>query len=270
MPSFGGPWRLAMGLRPLDLANWLEADANRDGDLAEKARLLDHAPEVVVGVEAGSEAAQAELERLVVAAIASENRPSRVGEGSDEAAIVRAARLVQEDLCCFERREGRWVMTAACVCFPSRWTLRTKVGRDLAAIHAPVPGYDDALAHPVERFFDRLRPDRPMWRLNWTILDTDELHLPTPSARRTLALPEDLSNLTFRVERQTFRALPDSGAICFTIKTTTDRLGDLLDGRADLAHALRSTLESVTDDVAAYKGWTPLLEPLLDWLTARR
>ncbi len=33
-------WRLAMGLRPLDLAQWLEVDEHRDEELALKDQLL--------------------------------------------------------------------------------------------------------------------------------------------------------------------------------------------------------------------------------------
>ena len=66
------------------------------------------------------------------------------------------------------------------MCFPSRWTLSEKVGQNLSAIHGPVPGYAEALGGPVEALFNRLHPDRPVWRLNWTILDTNELHPQPP------------------------------------------------------------------------------------------
>ena len=41
-------WRLAMGLRPLQLEHWIEIDARRDEELALKAELLATKPEVVV------------------------------------------------------------------------------------------------------------------------------------------------------------------------------------------------------------------------------
>lgn len=271
LPVTGAPWRLTMGLRPLRAGTWLEVDGRRASELAQKASLLATAREDVVGIVPGSEFVQAELAALIAEDLATfHGEVSGTELAGDEPPIVAAARLVQEDLCCFERRGGRWFMTAACVCFPSRWTLATKVGADLTAIHDPVPGYDAQLAAPVERFFDRLEPSKPMWRLNWTVLDTDELHLPTPSARRALALPSDLGDLTFRVERQTFRALPVSGGVVFTIRTTTARLGDLVASDAAVAADLHATLSTVDDDVAAYKGWTDLLGPLLTWLEVRR
>ena len=50
-----------------------------------------------------------------------------------------------------ERRNGAWVMTAGVVCFPTRWRPSEKIGRTMAAIHEPVPRYDD-IATAVDRF----------------------------------------------------------------------------------------------------------------------
>jgi len=267
LPVTGKAWRLTMGLRPLPTHGWLEVDRHRDRELAAKADLLETAPDVVIGVAPGSDAAQRELEAAIIGDLAVhhglEVRSPLTG---DEVPIVRAARLVQEDLCLFERRGATWEMTAACVCFPSRWTLSEKVGRTLSAIHGPVPGYEEALAGPVEALFNRLHPDRPVWRLNWTILDTDELHLPTPSARRGLHLPDDLSTMTFRIERQTLRTLPETGAICFTIRTYTAPIGALLTDRPALAADLAATLRTVDGAMAEYKGWANLLPSLIAWL----
>ncbi len=129
--------------------------------------------------------------------------------------IVAASRLVQEDLCVLVR-EDTWRLRAACVCFPSRWDLATKIGTTLDDIHGPVPGYDDQLARPTTLFFDRLRPDRSFWRLNWTLLDSPDLFQPA-TARQA---PEgELEEWYFRVERQTLRSLARTRAVVFTIRT---------------------------------------------------
>ena len=41
-------WRMAMGLRPLDLDHWLEVDERRDDELELKRQLLDSSFDVVV------------------------------------------------------------------------------------------------------------------------------------------------------------------------------------------------------------------------------
>jgi hypothetical protein len=75
----------------------------------------------------------------------------------------------------------------------------------------------------------------------------------------------DLGDLTFRVERQTLRKMERSGAVVFTIRNYTTPLSVLCENN-EARVALLETLRTVQPDVAAYKGWTPLLEPLLAWL----
>src|SRR3546814_12081030 len=59
-----------------------------------------------------------------------------------------AGRLVQEDLCLMTAEGGAWRLAAASLCFPSRWRLADQLGRPMAAIHDPVPGFNDRLARP--------------------------------------------------------------------------------------------------------------------------
>jgi hypothetical protein len=183
--------------------------------------------------------------------------------------VVAASLLVQEDLCVLQDLGGQWSLTAACVCFPSRWSLTEKLGATLDAIHAPVPGFADELTAPATRFFDRLTVERPAWRLNWTLLDTPELFLPGPSTRREPWTSERLvGGLWFRVERQTLRRLASSGAIVFTIRTYVTALSELLDAHPETRVALADTLATVPPSVAAYKGWTGMIGPLVELLGA--
>lgn len=288
-----------MGLRPLDTDQWLEVDEKREADLREKARLLAAAHDRVAVALPGSEAPGRELFGAVVEHL-ERRHPGTLtrlpdgrwadrasGTTGDPAAthpVEAAARLVQEDLCLLERRpladgplggsNGSWIMTAACVCFPSRWDPASKLGLDVAGIHGPVPGYSEELAEPVEGFFDRLGVGRPVWRLNWTLLDSPELHLPDAATRPTAGAAgvagtaaADLGErLWFRVERQTLRRISDRPAVTFTIRTYVTRLDELVATRPEAAAALASTLATVPPDTAAYKGWQGLIDPLVAWL----
>ena len=102
----------------------------------------------------GSEAACEEVRELVAAAL---------GEELDDAGhpLEVAARRIHEDLVVMERRNGAWVMTAGVVCFPTRWRPSEKIGRTMAAIHEPVPRYDD-IATAVDRF--STVSNRAAWR----------------------------------------------------------------------------------------------------------
>jgi dimethylamine monooxygenase subunit A len=284
VPVDGGPWRLSMGLHRLDPGQWLELDEHRDGELRRRARLIDEVPDVVVATLPGSEAPARELLALVVDHLVARHPGLLVVDGStiherttgaavDAASahpVVTAARLVQEDLCVLERDEQAWRLSAACVCFPSRWSLASKLGQTLGGIHGPVPGFDQALGRQAATFFDRLAVDRPVWRANWTLLDTDEPHLPVPSDRLGRWSASDVGgSLWFRVERQTLRRLPASGAIVFTIRTYVRPLAEVVATTPGFAAALRDTMRTVSPDVAAYKGWVGLLEPLDAWLASQ-
>jgi hypothetical protein len=285
VPVGGGPWRLTMGLHRLDADHWLEVDEHRAQELRRKAQLVEEAHDVVVATLPRSEHASRELLELVVEYLIAHHpalieragdqlRDRTTGAVLDAAAghpIVTSSLLVQEDFCVLERDDDEaWRLTAACVCFPSRWSLVEKLGQSLAAIHGPVPGFQAELAGPAGTFFDRLSAERPVWRANWTLLDTDEPHLPEASGRLDRWSARELgSSLWFRVERQTLRRLPVSGAVVFSIRTYVAPLVDVIDATPGFAEALRGTMRTVSADVAAYKGWVGLLEPLDVWLGAK-
>jgi len=255
---------MTLGLRRLDLARWLEVDERREEELALKAALLSERHEdLVVHLPAGDEAAARTLD-AVVAWLAAHHPDLPRTPSPDLHPIDAAGRLVQEDLCVLTRRDGAWVLTAASVCFPSRWAPRQKLGLTLAAVHDPVPGYE-AITGPVDASLDRLTEQRPVWRLNWSVLPSAELcQLPGEHSRAEAAdggYP-GVHGLTFRVERQTLRRLPGTDAIVFTIRTTTAPLGEVV---ADpvRAHDLRTALAGVSPAHAGYKGWTGWLDRLI-------
>jgi hypothetical protein len=176
---------------------------------------------------------------------------SSVDVRRDDHPVVAAARLVQEDLCVLVRSDV-WRLQAACVCFPSRWNLASKLGTTLDDIHRPVPIYDVELSRPTNAFFERLKPDRSFWRLNWTLIDSPALHQPT-SARHS---PHgDLGDWFFRVERQTLRRLAKSGAIVFTIRNYVASAKDLCESHEEFGATLLSNLDTAPTAMQEYKGW---------------
>ncbi|MDR2983200.1 MAG: DUF3445 domain-containing protein, partial [Nocardiopsaceae bacterium] len=57
-----------------------------------------------------------------------------------------AGRLVAEDLCLMQASDHNdYRLVGASLCAPNRWRLDDKLGQPLDAIHAPVPGYGQAL-----------------------------------------------------------------------------------------------------------------------------
>lgn len=248
-------FRLAMGLRPLDLAEWLEGGDDARAQIARRRELIASRRAEVDAHLPGSAPACAELLDLVRAHLARHDPASLEGAPSDPEPLVAASLLVAEDLCVLERTVGGWTLTAATVCFPSRWRLADKIGTTLDAIHGPVPGYEEAIGAPTRAFFDRLSVEKPVWRLNWTLLDDPTLFQPAPGRPATAADPADL---VFRVERQTLRRLPVTGAVVFTIRTYCTRAGVLAARAPTFAADVWASLVSAPEASLAYKGWTGL------------
>jgi len=257
-------WRLAMGLRPLDPANWLEVDDQRDHELALKTRYLNEHRDVVVATRDEGDEASAELFDEVSAFLRTYHPGLALESQPGDHPIVAASRLIQEDLCVLVH-DDTWRLQAACVCFPSRWDLASKLGTTLDDIHRPVPGYDHELSRPTNSFFDRLRPDRSFWRLNWTLLDRAELHQPTAPRSSPRGGRDDWF---FRVERQTLRQLPRTKAIVFTIRTYVASLGAMIDHDDSFAELLVQAIDDAPEEMQEYKGWRGVARQLRDAIDA--
>ena len=254
----GPPW-LTMGTRGLDPAAWLLADDDRERDLALKEELLAtrHA-EVFAALDSPAvAAASGEVLELVVAA---------TGHDPDVSLhpLDAAGRLVQEDLCLLVLRDGVPYLDAASLCFPSYWRLRDKLGRPMSEVHAPVAHYEAELADKVDRFLQRLTPERPVWRRNWSIHDDETLFLPDPTPPRQVDPPD---GLWLRSERQTLRRLRTAAVVLFTIRTQQVPLLTLAD-RSDVARRMVAAIDAWSPDLIAYKGGHGATAAA-DWLRTR-
>lgn len=165
-----------------------------------------------------------------------------------------AGRLAQEDLCLLQLPpeagpETEYLLSAACLCFPSRWLLSEKIGRPLTPIHDPAPDYDADLARRVNRVFAALPVERPVWRANWSAAPTGALRLlPDPVLRRKEAAQ---GPFWLRVERQTLRRLPRTRAVVFGIRIHRRPFASLA---PQTAAALKAALEALSAAEAEYRG----------------
>ncbi|WP_323794975.1 DUF3445 domain-containing protein [Nisaea sp.] len=284
-PYASGKFQMAMGLVGLDLKDWFDVDQNRAVELQEKERLLGSQHDAVFGDLPGSEAAQREvlmllldnLERCHPGLITFDEGTVRVAETgksyslSDFAdhALDLAGRLVQEDLCLMTPGEEGYVLHAASLCFPARWVLGEKLGRPMMGIHEDVSGYAEKLRKPVDRFFTHLKADKPVVRLNWSVINDPALFQTSGKFRNDHQVEITAENagerLWLRVERQTLRRLPESGDILFTIRTFVDPLSSL-EARPDLAMGLRGAVADMPEGMQRYKSLLPFREALDGYL----
>lgn len=247
-----GSFRWRLGTRPLDLDDWIEFGPDGDAWVAEKAAVMrDHADTafaVVDGIEPDcGEIADALVEHL------GRSSPDRsVGLDPLLHPLDAAARLVPDDLVVMVEREGHLVFGGGSVCFPNRWDLRSKLGRSIADVHAPVARLNDQLEQAVDSFFDRLEPDRSFWRLGWGILDTAAGYTPIDGTAAPRPERPTIDDLHVRVERETLRRFPVHRSVLFTIRTYVAPLTTVL-ADPDDRQAIVRIVDAMPDEVRRYK-----------------
>ncbi|MBI1172247.1 DUF3445 domain-containing protein [bacterium] len=219
-------WRLP-GIQPLALQDWIEVDEAYAAQMAERARLMAEAADWVHVLPEAARPAAVEALDLVLTLLAAKpgfavgpqtvTRPDGVTVPIDRAApLLTLGALVQEDICLMQRQDDEHVLTAALLCFPASWTLAEKLGRPLTGIHRPVAPYDDQVARRVQRLFDAIRPEQPLWRMNAFLYADPALHQPKSEAAPRQRIGE---RPYLRAERQALVRLPKSDAVVFSIHT---------------------------------------------------
>lgn len=283
-PYDGSSPLFKIGLKPLDLNEWIDADDLLLAYLDEKARLGSTHPEEVFAAEPGTEAAQSEVLELLA-----EHLPTRYpdayvrrGEAIEivpdgrtvdlgaAPALRTAASLVQEDLVLMRRGDDGWRVAAGSLSFPSSWRLREKFGRPIHEVHGPVPGFGAGTRNNdlIARMFDHLQPRIPVLRWNWSIYNDDALYHPDSTAGHRLF--GDDTPVFLRVERQTLRKLPRTGDILFTIRIYVDPLA-CLEAQPDaarIASALAGQLLELDPEQLDYKSLTAERDRLVARLRA--
>lgn len=276
-PYDGSSKLFTIGLKPLDLHDWIDTDERLRDYLDEKDRLAVSVPHEIFGALPSSAEAQAEVLMLL-----GDHLPgrypetyARLGPQIDIVPAFRRIRLddpltpplltassmVQEDLVILQKWNGFWTVTAGALAFPSSWRLSDKLGRPMHLVHGPVPGFNEGTrnAQMIERMFDNLRPEMPVMRWNWSLYGDDELHHPEAgNGGRRFGEGEIAEHVFLRVERQTLRKLPETGAILFTIRIYIDPL-EALETHAEgpaIAKALIDQVDELTAEQLAYKGLT--------------
>ncbi len=104
-----------MGLRPLDLAQWLEVDEHREEELALKDQLLADSYNMVVATNPEGEQGSLELLEEIRSNLATFHPALANVPNGVEHPIVAASRLVQEDLCVLVREDDVAAARRLCV-----------------------------------------------------------------------------------------------------------------------------------------------------------
>lgn len=296
------PWQrlghqLKLGLRSRAEADWLPSgdlfgDTNlRARQIALKQTLSDARHRDIFAALPGSEPAGHEVYEMVRDHLTAHHPGTVAPPASPDPALHpldAAARLVPEDLLVLEARhhatadtitgssagssadssaagpETLWHLLAGALAFPAHWVLRDKMGLPLAAIHEPVPHYGARLERPMDKFFNAMQVGPISARMNWSLQADEDYYAPHRKDRVPLAVGDVETRLFLRVENQTLRKLPKTGAILFTIRTHMvpfQRWRDAPDAIADLL-TMCGEMSAAT---YAYKGIHLYEAALRDW-----
>lgn len=250
-PFVDEEYRPQLGLKPLLLSEWLEFGPDRDRQMDLKRQILRNHRDDAYQVMKSAHWACEELREVVedhLRTFVPGFTPYAVSGDPLEAVSM----WTQEDWALLSPT-APIRLEAACICFPSRWSLKEKIGRDFGALHGPVPEYA-SIAKPALSFMERIVTERPVWRLNWSIHDSAELFTPGPHPPRTdLTLSNVIDKTYLRLERQTLRRLPATGFVAFSIRTYLHPLREVVQDPAR-AQLLEASLTKLPPETAKYKS----------------
>lgn len=251
-PLDGSGYAMTLGVRPLLQEPRLEIDEEQ---LALKLALLGADPAFHFQALPGTEM----LQREAAQELGFANPPP-------ENALDWTGRQMAEDLLLLSGTPG-YPLVAGQLCFPNDWCLAGKLGRSIFEVHGPVPGFASTAGEATLKLFDKLKPERPVWRVNWAIKVTRRLDLPPlvnatfEAAKQEVTAANAGERCFFRIERQTLTRLPSG--ILFTVKTSVAPIHTL---EAAEREALAITLRTTPPEMLAYKGLTPFAAPLMAYL----
>lgn len=273
-PTDGKPFRLNMGLRALSDSDWLEGGDDLGRQIPERLALAVESRDVVYQELPGYRAAITELVNRITNNLTKFHQIQYQRQANilihlpthtevdleSPTVLLDLASIIGEDLVLLSREENEWKIVAGAVLFPSRWRLSEKIGKGMDAVHTPVPGFASALAPYMTATFDKISADRAVWRKNWSLHSTEDLHQPT-----SIHKPATPENYWWRTERQTLTRAECGEFLFFTIRNRAEPLHWIKES-PESAQAFAETLASFTPETIEYKGLQTDHQKIIDYL----
>lgn len=165
--------KMAMGLKRLDIDNWLTLDQNYLPEHEMRCNLLKNKKANVIECLEGSEEACYEVLEIVSCFMSSRfpqhftmthefGEPAIYNRLTDETFLVGrkcpnplevAARLAMEDFNILIKNPatGEYHLQASATLFPAGWKIQERIGYSMARLHGPVPKWQEKLGDHVNR-----------------------------------------------------------------------------------------------------------------------
>jgi dimethylamine monooxygenase subunit A len=169
---------------------------------------------------------------------------------ADTKTIESLGRSWEPDFVALDRAAPHQVR-GGCVCFPSGWSLREKIGKSLFLTHAPVPGLNEDLGANISKLLSRIDIGQFFQRTNWGL--TGAVELDQHPRHKIPAIPAlvEPQRVYLRIEWQVLTAI-SATALLFGIRVFNIPICEVKQS-ADLAARLARNLETMPDAVARYK-----------------
>ena len=275
-PQFKPSPILSMGLRSKRGTDWLGGSDPLGiaglyaRQMAEKHQLMKNQLADIFALRPAGEAAALEAARLIF--LMKGQIQDQSGQIDAATAFISASGLIPEDILIvvpnISASGGKeWRLQAGLLAFPGHWRLADKMGKTLAAIHAPVPEFNEKLNAHIDRFFANMQIGAISWRQNWSVQRDSRLFAPMREAglETNLTSQEAGQQIHIRIETQHFYKLPKSDAVIFAIRTSLAPLNFWQKNPKPIA-ALLVQIEKLGSDMLGYKAIEALRPALHHWL----
>jgi hypothetical protein len=284
-----------VGLQPIAARDWLILDDDYAEFMRAKRQHLTACAHRCYRTLPGSLAAQRELRSMVLSYLLEHypNRFTLTGDtlscaidghslnlAEDAAEPLRQlSAFVQEDFMLLQEVDGRQQITAASNAYSSSGRLVASVGHDVRWAHENVPDLTKQHGSRIDRILSTMHQDFLCARFNWLLTPLTSLFFPEdPHVANAAALQSVSAQLAqhpslagsllhMRVERQTLRRLPKTGAVAFSIHTYSDPLSALTKDDADIS-TLINLLKAYSPARLQYSEMGVIRDAVVAWLEA--
>ncbi|KAI9665149.1 MAG: hypothetical protein M1831_002159 [Alyxoria varia] len=303
---FRWAYHQTMSLMKLDTDFWLELEKSYKSRIAQRKSLNANNPKLVLQTLPGSELACKELMEMCLQFMVARyphyfsldlqyKDDGRSGETTHAVfnngilgtevdlkttdPMVVLLENVPEDFGVMLRNpeDGGYYLRAGLICSALGWNVDTKIGKRLNEVHEPVPDYAEKMRFSMDRFFAKFPTSKPIQRGSWGFEIDEPLFMPPGDpheAYRSYQLdPAQLpiTRCNLRVDWQTLRRLPLSGAIIFNFKGLFTPITEFADEPYVPKLALK-VLREGKGSIMEYKGTWHVQHVVGPWLeeAARR
>lgn len=158
--------------------------------------------------------------------------------------IVDFALNFEEDVAIIHKGK----LNAICFCFPSSWVPRERLGKSLGEIHTAVAD-SDKLVNASEKIA-KVMCEQPFERYVWTISNCGSLsqHPQTKNPN----IPKYITDLYFRVEKQTSMPLDEDSSLFFVHVST--RPLDVVFEDEEMKQKIVDSINSMSYNILRYKN----------------